>query len=715
MNRPIQLIVKEHVVGIFRGFTAGGLEFHADLALPYKSDFQNVPMHGQFLLVQLETSDEAVLGRITSVSSEGRLTGPSGEEFNIRALREERHVPEQLREDYLKYRVDIRVLGVLRREAGRDEPRFVPSHRRLPHVGSAVAFLNDDLLRFVVGHNEKGADLGFLAFGEFVYAQGDRRFKPDNGLQARDPCAIVHFPVRGLVARRTLVFARAGFGKSNLNKLLFSKLYESTPTTTKRGGKEIPVGTLLFDPDGEYFWPDVKGRPGFCDVEHLRDHLVVFTSREAPSSFYGSFVAGGIKLDIRRLRPGDVISIALPPEQQDKQNVRKLKGLNDADWTTLVDIIHVDGNGADLNTIQRLMRLEPGQEVEALAGRANMTTVVRMLHDPHSRLLDALMHALSEGKLCVVDVSQLRGEAALVLSGLIMRRIFQRNQDEFTRADPRTIPTIVVVEEAQSVLRDGHSASAPYIEWVKEGRKYDLGAVLITQQPGSIPNEILSQGDNWFLFHLLSAADLQKVRQANAHFSEDILSALLNEPIPGQGVFWSSVEGKPYPVPLRVLSFEAEHSAQDPSYGGASVATYAAALREKFARLGQPTSGVQGDGGAAPQPGAEDDDAESEPPDPLHVLRERAVEALRNSREFINSMSRNGIPYGKVGGIIRDALPDELDDREAVAFRWVPDILDAVLGGRNKWNTERRETKAGKLVNFVFRVEGDGPPTDGGA
>src|SRR6185312_15319700 len=102
--------------------------------------------------------------------------------------------------------------------------------------------------------------------------------------------------------------------------------------------------------------------------------------------------------------------------------------------------------------------------------------------------------------------------------------------------------------------------------WVKEGRKYDLGAMLITQQPGSIPVEILSQGDNWFQFHLLSAADLTTVQRANAHFSADLLSVLLNEPIPGQGVYWSSAGGKPYPVPLRVFSFERLYHAQDPDY-----------------------------------------------------------------------------------------------------------------------------------------------------
>src|SRR5260370_40695998 len=176
-----------------------------------------------------------------------------------------------------------------------------------------------------------------------------------------------------------------------------------------------------------------------------------------------------------------------------------------------------------------------------------MTTVVRTLHDPASQLMDLLLEALSAGKLCIVDVSQLRGGPSLILSGLILRRIFDHNQEEFTRAESKTIPTIAVVEEAQSVLNDKASASGPYIEWVKEGRKYDLGAVLITQQPGSIPTEILSQGDNWFVFHLLSSGDLKALQRANAHYSDDLLSALLNEPIEGNGVFWSSVGGKSYP------------------------------------------------------------------------------------------------------------------------------------------------------------------------
>lgn len=281
----LELFLREQIVGVFRGFREGGLEFHADLVLPYRNEFQSLPMHGQFLLVQLETPEEAVLGRITSFSSEGKLSSGSGEEFNIRAVRENRPIPEDLREQYLKYRVNIRVLGVLRNN-GNDTLTFVASHRRLPHVGSPVAFPSGEVAQEIAGHNVDGAAIGHFALGEYIYAQGSQDIDIEDWMQIKSPEILVKFPIDSLVSRRSFIFARAGFGKSNLNKLLFSKLYENTPTVTKRGNRQVPVGTVIFDPDGEYFWPDDKGRPGLCDVPTLRDKLVVFTPRTGPSAFY---------------------------------------------------------------------------------------------------------------------------------------------------------------------------------------------------------------------------------------------------------------------------------------------------------------------------------------------------------------------------------------------------------------------------------------------
>jgi hypothetical protein len=704
----LELFPKNEIVGVFRGFKEGGLEFHADLTLPYRPRLHNLPMHGQFLLVQLENPGEAVLGRITSLSAEGRLSSGAGEQYSIRAVTEGRQVPDHLREEYLRYRVNIRVLGVIRCDEG--DVTFVPSHRRLPHVGSPVAFPSEEVLGHIVGHYGTGAELGFYALGEYVYGEDDARLAAEPWMQVRGPRLTIKFAVENLVARRTFVFARAGFGKSNLNKLLFSTLYSRKPSVEKRGGRRVPVGTVIFDPDGEYFWPDDKGRPGLCDVPALRDEIVVFTSRQAPSAFYGSFVAGGIKLDIRRLHPSDVVSISLPPERQDQQNVRKLRGMNLSDWADLVDLVHIHGNAADPKRIQELLRLESDQQAETMAARANVTSIVRMLHDPSSQLMDMLVEALSDGKLCVVDVSQLRGGPALTLSGLILRRIFDRNQDEFTKAEPRTIPTIAVVEEAQTVLNEKASASAPFVEWVKEGRKYDLGAVLITQQPGSIPPEILSQGDNWFVFHLLASSDLQNVRRANAHFSEDLLSVLLNEPIPGQGVFWSSAGTTIYPISLRALSFEQLVQREDVKYDRPEVATYASALRSKYGlEIGDVLVGV--DGGAAASDRAEAARVVSHARivrkgsdvdvDVLRLHQERAIEALRTATEFADAMSKGGIPWGVVVGLLKDALPATMDNREALAFQLVPKALTALLGEEGKtWKTERRGIK-----NTLFVVK----------
>lgn len=577
-----QLFPPSHVIGLFNGFMShsSSLEFHADLVLPYRHDFQNIPMHGQFLLVQLETPCEAILGRIVSLGADGLLTSNESEEANLRDLREEKEISENAREKNLKYRVNMQVLGVLHKRP-HHPLTFIPSHRRLPPLGSRVAFPTAEVLQEIAGHNIDGAAIGHLALGEYIYAGGGHTIKKEHWMRLMVPEVLIRFPVESLIARRSLIFARAGFGKSNLNKLLFSELYKQTPTVIKRGNQRVPVGTLLFDPDGEYFWPDDKGRPALCDVPQLQEKLVVFTPREAPSPFYQSFVAGGVKVDIRQLLPVDVLSIALCAQKQDQQNVQKLKGLDPKKWATLVNIIDEGGNMADLKEIGHLLGLEKKQEMEALAARANMTTVVHILHDKHSHLLEQLPKALAAGKLCVIDVSQLHDAESLILSGLLLRRLFHTNQEEFTKLKPHSIPIIAVIEEAQSVLTEKSPAAEPYRCWVKEGRKYDLGALLITQQPGSLPSEILSQGDNWFVLHLLSATDLKTLQKANAYFSQDILCMLLNEPIPGHAVFWSSVGGKPYPVSLRVLSFEHAYTRLDPHYDRPAIPTFATTLHSK--------------------------------------------------------------------------------------------------------------------------------------
>ena len=389
----------------------------------------------------------------------------------------------------------------------------------------------------------------------------------------------------------------------------------------------------------------------------------------------------------RRYCPSDVIAIALSADRQEQQNVRKLRGLSQERWEALVNLIDANANAAPLEDIGRLLDLDPQkQEVEALAARGNMTAIVKMLHDRGSQLMDMLIHALSEGKLCVIDVSQMRGGQSLVLSGLILRRIFDRNQQEFTNYDSKTIPTIAVIEEAQAVLNENAPASEPYIAWIKEGRKYDLGALLITQQPGSIPVEILSQGDNWFVFHLLSAADLTSLKRANAHFSDDLLSSLLNEPIPGQGIFWSSVGGKPYPVSLRAMSFEQMYKLRDGDFNRLGGNTFANQLKQIF------SSGRQTDIKTyAPNYEAITGVTmeENEPVDIKAQIEANAIDAFTNDKNIIGRIdSDEGIAWGSIKAFLLRQVPEFWDNREQEAYNLVSKVLNKIYGPQNNgWET----------------------------
>jgi hypothetical protein len=732
------LFERDHIVGVFRGFSESGMEFHADLVMPYRDDFQSSPMHGQFVLVQLEHDREAVFGRITTIAAQGRLVSPIGEDYAVRAVRDQRPIPDELRDQYLKYKVNIRVLGVWRYEG--DKLLFVPSHRRLPHVGAPVAFLTPELLAQVANATDDAADaaeIGFLAFGEFVYTGDDPRAATDEWMVTKSPAIMPRFQISKLVSRRSFVFARAGFGKSNLIKLLFSRLYAINPTVPRRDATAAPVGTLIFDPDGEYFWPDPHGRPGLCDVDHLANQLVVFTNRRAPSPLYQSFVVDGVKLDIRQLPPARVLGIALSPEKQDQQNVAKLKGLSLDKWRDLVDLVQTTKLGdlyADTSRFRQIVSLPTGDDAQTNAAISNMSRVVRELHDPSSQLLRALKRALSEGKLCVIDISQMRGSQGLQLAGIILSDIFQHNQEQFTEANPHTIPTIAVIEEAQSVLGGGSQRDdGPFVSWVKEGRKYDLGAVLVTQQPGSIADELLSQGDNFFVFHLLAQGDLVALKRANAHFSDDLLAALLNEPLVGHGVFWSSAPGtdvhaRPYPLPVRVLSFNHAHARRDPQNDGASLDIYASKLRHRFIselERAAATAGVR-----KPDRSMVDETSNNATvtaaPDAEKTYRAAAIKKLGDSQEFIDGIqSEDGIRWGAVQRILSGFAPGA--DIVGDAFKWaypvVKDALNQLLGSEGyDWSTytgpdgkvcikrRRKSAKEWEPDLFDGRQSDDEPP-----
>lgn len=554
---------EKNVIGFFNGLTETGLEFGAEITIGYNSVHQELPMLGQFVFIELSRPDEAVLGRITTIRSSGKLATGPGDELGLKNVEHGTPMSEDIRAQFLRYKISLRLLGILR-EDRKGNIQIVASNRRLPHLGAKVAFLSDTLLRRVAGADRGGSEIGYFALGEFIYCLGDEASHsiPDEFIQL-SPIVKPQFHVTDLVRRRTQIFARAGYGKSNLIKLLFAALYKNNiPTITLDDGTDHPVGSLLFDPDGEYFWPGAQGGapPGLCDIPDLANRIVLFTDRHSDHPYYQSFVAGTPRIDLRQLSPAVAIRVGIPTDRQGQQGTeyigRMRKGEN---WNELIDRtwLYLQNSQWELIDDSHLQRLTNVQANSTGGLRNSLLMMVRDLHDPRSSTLDKTLKALRNGAIVIFDLSRMRGRPATSINALMLQQVFNHNLESHTDGD--IIPCISIIEEAQKVLSGTSSGDAHpvFVEWTKEGRKYGLGSVIVTQQPGVIDMEILSQSDTTFAFHVISKSDLRALQQANAQFSDDILAALLNEPIEGQGYFWSSAS-KPklsYPISFRAFDF----------------------------------------------------------------------------------------------------------------------------------------------------------------
>jgi hypothetical protein len=513
-------------IGIFKGFSESGREFLAELLTPYQQEF--IPLLGSFMLVSV-MDNQGLLGRITQFYPMGTMAGAEADEYLSQLQRLGRPVPEDVKELKLRYNVKLRLLGTV--ELLGSQFRYRPGVRTLPHLGAGVCLPTEETLKFVCNARlEEETDAVPIGY----YALGDKMFSNVE----------INFSFSRLLSKRTLVFARAGYGKSNLIKLLVSKLYERNPK----------VGMLIFDPEGEYAFRDAEGRPGLADLPGIAERLVVFTDRRPPSDEYKPFIAGSVALNLCGIAASHAVEICLPEDKQNTVYATRLKGFRTEEWRELINLLDREGFRLDEEVIRS--RFEIRRDPDAVI--RNVTPIVRRLHDTNATLPHSIIYHLSQGHVVTVDISLLSSGVGQEVAGVILKTIFEHNVNHFT-ADERdaVIPVVAVIEEAQNVLSSEKMKreDSPFVEWVKEGRKYNLGAIIVTQQPGAISDQLLSQGDNFFALHLVSSVDLDALKRNNAHFSDDILSYILNEPIEGNAYFWSA-PSQPYVISSKLLSFE---------------------------------------------------------------------------------------------------------------------------------------------------------------
>jgi len=126
----------------------------------------------------------------------------------------------------------------------------------------------------------------------------------------------------------------------------------------------------------------------------------------------------------------------------------------------------------------------------------------------------------------IIDISGLPNEVAGPLTAAIARLLFQyklyQSSDERNRD-----PILLICEEAHRYVPD--RGEAEYAEAqrairriAREGRKYGLGLMLVSQRPSDIEGTVISQCNTWLVMRLTNLADHQHV----SRFLPDHLSGM---------------------------------------------------------------------------------------------------------------------------------------------------------------------------------------------
>jgi DNA helicase HerA-like ATPase len=135
------------------------------------------------------------------------------------------------------------------------------------------------------------------------------------------------------------------------------------------------------------------------------------------------------------------------------------------------------------------------------------------------------LFGLDTGKhVTVVDLSRVPSDVINVLVSLLGRLLFDFNLWNSARQD---FPILIVFEEAHTYLSaSGHSKAARQtVERIaKEGRKYGVSAMIVSQRPSEISETITAQCNNFIAMRLLNPNDQMYVRK----LVPDALSSIID-------------------------------------------------------------------------------------------------------------------------------------------------------------------------------------------
>jgi DNA helicase HerA-like ATPase len=456
----------------------------------------------------------------------------------------ERELSDRDKQKMFSYTYKVRILGTFIDNGM--SIKFTTAVRKLPTVSYNARHLTPREVKYILNaDNENGVIIGNICIGEDVQSEkGD-----------------ILFDINKLRERRTMVFAQSGFGKTNLVKVMLYHIIENTN-----------YGKLIFDLNGEYF---LRGRKtyglGDIDEHKIRENLVVYTDKKVSDEYKSKFsFAGNVKLNMHKhLSIGDILNFCTGFSEVMKSFLLYLEDNQVEDFIS--NINDYVANPAELRKKYPDFWSEPKDgakdDKEDKSAKKTIAAIRKRLayliddnkglHSFKSTLIEDVMKYLKQGKTVIIDLSLKDNADASIISTILIRKLFESNKANFTSDNSNdVINSVIFVEEAQNVLSEEFvkTNANPFVRVAKEGRKFGLGLVAITQRPSAISEEIRTQAENFFTMHMGNTDDIRALIKSNINYDGVISKFIQSESIPGNLYMVSS--GQAFALPIRVIEFE---------------------------------------------------------------------------------------------------------------------------------------------------------------
>jgi DNA helicase HerA-like ATPase len=390
------------------------------------------------------------------------------------------------------YEVSVDVIGYFHKALGFMNPR------KTPDPGAKVHLADDGMLRQILNRKQP-KEIGAAHIGSLLLREGD--------------AVPIALDVKELVSTHMAILAGTGSGKSYTAGVLVEELL-------------LPhnrAAVLVFDPHGEYgTLTDMRGHTAFQAPDGYAPKVKVMTPED-------------IKIRVSSLDYYDILTLL--PEMSDRQQsilnkaYRLLQRHRKGEYRWGIQDLIAAVREADVQVD------EDGNEKSGSSAPALEWKLERL---ERSQYFHALEHSIGPkelfepGQVTVLQMNEISQEEQQVICAAVLRQTNQArmntHKELISKADEHYLPfpVFILLEEAHRFAPSNEPSRCKAVirTILSEGRKFGLGVGLITQRPGKLDSDVLSQCMSQFIMRIVNPVDQDSLKYGVEAAGRDLLKEL---------------------------------------------------------------------------------------------------------------------------------------------------------------------------------------------